>query len=388
MSNNFDVIVIGLGAMGSAALYQLSQREVKVLGIDQFRPPHDLGSSHGDTRITRLAIGEGSHYTPMAIRSHEIWKEMEDELNITGLYNRTGLIAISSDARGASLHVEDFFESTVCAAKKHGIAHELLNAEQVRERFPLLNIQDDELAYYEEDGGYLRPEKCIESNLKIAKSRGAQLSLENKVLSVNTNSGITVKTKKGNFSADKLVTTTGAWINDFIKGNRNVFKVYRQFLNWFDVSNSFDHYNHETFPVYIWEPQNIKYGLYGFPAIDGPDGGIKIAAEFYDHVVEDLESIDREVSVQECEFVFDTCIKPLFRGIKSKCLRSAVCMYTTTPDASFVIDKHPENDNIWFASACSGHGFKHSACVGELLAQAVSGEQTYVDLEPFSLSRY
>ncbi|HEX4534176.1 MAG TPA: FAD-dependent oxidoreductase, partial [Rhizomicrobium sp.] len=148
----FDVIILGLGAMGSACVYQLAKRGAKVMGIDRFDPPHAFGSSHGDTRVTRLAIGEGEHYTPLALRSHEIWRQIEAETGAS-LLTVTGGLIISSNAPRAATHVEGFFANTVAAAKKFDIAHELLDAAAIRARFPQFNIRDNEIGYFERDAG-------------------------------------------------------------------------------------------------------------------------------------------------------------------------------------------------------------------------------------------
>src|SRR5580692_10504360 len=160
----YQAIVIGLGAMGSAALYQLAKRGASVLGIDRYAPPHVHGSSHGDTRITRLAIGEGEHYTPLARRSHEIWREIEKETG-ADLLTVTGGLILSSPTKTAFTHVEDFFENTLAAARKHGIAHELLDAGEIRKRFPQFAVRNDEVGYFEKEAGFLRPEECVRSQL-------------------------------------------------------------------------------------------------------------------------------------------------------------------------------------------------------------------------------
>src|SRR6266404_472072 len=170
--DKYEVLVLGLGAMGSAATFQLAKRGRKVLGIDQFTPPHAFGSSHGETRITRLAIGEGEHYTPLVLRSHELWREIENETG-TDLLTVTGGLVISSIARTAMLHVDQFFSNTVAAAEKYRIPHQILSAAEIRKRFPQFRVRDDERGYYEPDAGFLRPEACIAAQLQLARKYGA-----------------------------------------------------------------------------------------------------------------------------------------------------------------------------------------------------------------------
>src|SRR5262249_24800315 len=152
-----------------------------VLGIDQFSPPHVLGSSHGDTRITRLAIGEGEQYTPFALRSHEIWREIENETGKILLKTNRGLI-VSSEGKTQCNHVKNLFEHTVAAAEKYGVEHEILNANEIRERFHQFNVQDNEIGYYEKEAGFVRPEECIKAQLELAAKNKAEIHLNEKAL--------------------------------------------------------------------------------------------------------------------------------------------------------------------------------------------------------------
>ena len=170
----FDVAVVGLGAMGSAAAWQAAKSGARVLGIDRFRPPHAMGSSHGDTRITRLAIGEGEEYTPLVLRANEIWREIEERSG-EKLHVVTGGLIISGPARSATTHVARFFEKTLAAARRFGIAHEILDAAEIRARFPQFAVRDNEVGYYEPGAGYLRPERCIAAQLRLAQAAGVEL---------------------------------------------------------------------------------------------------------------------------------------------------------------------------------------------------------------------
>src|ERR1700686_3453912 len=168
--SHYQVIVAGLGAMGAAAVFQLARRGARVLGIDQFAPPHAHGSTHGDTRITRLAIGEGEQYTPLALRSHQLWREFEQETGST-LLTISGCLIISSRAKRAFTHVENFFANTLAAAHRYDTAHEVLDAGQIRRRFPQFKVADDEVAYLERDAGFLCPEACVRTQLRLAERR-------------------------------------------------------------------------------------------------------------------------------------------------------------------------------------------------------------------------
>src|SRR6266550_7056500 len=191
--DQFDTIVLGLGAVGSAALYQLATRKNNVLGIDRFSPPHPFGSSHGDTRVTRLAIGEGAHYTPLALRSHEIWRALEKQTGAS-LLATDGLLIISSTAKRSVTHVDNFFANTLAAAEQFGIEHEVLTAPEIRHRFPVFKIAGDEVGYFEPGAGLLRPEECIRTQLALAQEDGATIHRDEKVLGFDASDSIVTVT--------------------------------------------------------------------------------------------------------------------------------------------------------------------------------------------------
>jgi sarcosine oxidase len=389
MTSDFQTIVIGLGAMGSAAIFQLAKRRNKVLGIDQFSPPHTYGSSHGDTRITRQAIGEGSEYVPLVLRSYEIWKEIERETGKKVLAVTGGLIMTSVE--GGMRHGSNFFNQTVVSAEKYGIAHRLLDADEISKEFPQFNLKGNEKGYFEEKAGYLRPELCIEAQLELAQRYGARLAFDEKVLafSVKDNDSVIVKTNKGEYEAEKAILSAGPWITQLLgeKYAKN-FTIYRQVLYWFDVGGSISLFEPANFPIWIWEFGTMVEDLmYGFPAIDGVQGGVKIAFEQY-KTATTPDTVSRKVSKQEIEEVYKRNVQRHFVGLSESCVKAVTCLYTVTPDHSFVIDRHPEFPQVIVASPCSGHGFKHSAAIGEVLAQLVTEGRSAIDVSAFSFKRF
>ena len=382
----FGTIVLGLGAMGSASLYQLAKRGNAVVGIDQFAPPHHFGSTHGDTRITRVAIGENEQYTLLARRSHEIWRAIEAETG-ESLLTANGCLVLSSDAPRAPTHVENFFENTVAAAQRYGIPHERLDAREVRARFPAYKARDNEKAFFEPGGGFLRVEKCVAANLALARKHGAEIHTGEKVLGFEqTPGGVTVTTERGSYAADRLVITAGAWLPELIgQSYRGQFKVLRQVQYWFDIDGPIEPYLPENFPVFLWELQGKPQSIYGFPAIDGPDGGFKLATEQY-AAETTPDTVSREVTPQETEAMFRDYVAPYFNNATSRCLKSRVCLYTNVAGARFIIDTLPEYDRVTVVSACSGHGFKHSAAIGEVVARLATGEGPGIDLSSFTLA--
>ncbi|MBA4078490.1 MAG: N-methyl-L-tryptophan oxidase, partial [Cyanobacteria bacterium PR.023] len=321
MSNSFDTIVVGLGAMGSATLYQLAQRGIRALGIDLLAPPHTLGSSHGDTRITRQAIGEGDHYTPLSLRSYEIFREME-RLTETSLLEVTGGLMISSLSVPVSVvHVPQFFQNTVAAAQKFGIKHEILNAKEMRLRFPQFNVDDDEMGYFEYDAAYLRPEEIIRVQLKLAGELGATIHTNETVIGFEENAkGVEVYTNQGTYTAERLVLSVGPWLTELLPQLKPVFKVYRQVLYWFDIADSFEQFAPPKFPLFIWQLKGAEAGVYGLPALDGPNGGFKIGSSNYLTEPVTPDSVERSVSAEETVEMFNSKVERCFPLANNKCL--------------------------------------------------------------------
>src|SRR5277367_4461184 len=311
----FETIVLGLGATGSAALCQLARKGNAVLGIDQFAPPHEHGSTHGETRVTRLAIGEGEQYTPLALRSHELWRQLEEETGST-LLTSNGCLIISSRAKTSVTHVEDFFANTLAAAQRYDIAHELLDAEEIRRRFPHFKVVDDEVVYLERDGGFLRPEACVRAQLTVAQRLGATVHRQEKVIDfAATSRGVSVTTERGRYLGDKLIVAAGPWLPQLV-GPRLArhFMVYRQVMFWFDLDVPVDLFAPSCSPVFIWELQRRKQGIYGFPAIDGAGGGVKVATEQFGAAIT-ADAPVRAVSDEEKRAMYTVYVAPYLSGV-------------------------------------------------------------------------
>ncbi len=384
-----DIAVIGLGAVGSAALYQAAKLRARVIGIDRFDPPHDQGSSHGDTRITRQAIGEGREFVPLVLRSNEIWEELESATG-RSLLTRNGGLVLAAPGIGGNHHgSSSFLQDTIDAARAFGIAHQQLSGDEIHQRYPQFRLTRDEVGYFEPGAGFLRPEVCIETQLEQAKKLGAEVLTSEIVLEVTpTGRAVEVRTAKSAYSVAKVILTAGPWIAKLLPPAYTAhFRVYRQTLSWFALRENPERYAPERFPVFIWITGNrVQDMLYGFPAIDGPGGGLKIATERYEETV-DPDSVPRDVSEASVADMHSYYIAPRLPDVSNRCLRSTTCLYTVTPDAKFVIDYADASQNIVFASACSGHGFKHSPAVGEALAQRALGDSPTLDLSAFEFDR-
>ena len=385
---SFQTIVVGLGAMGSAAVHHLARKRHRVLGIDRLSPPHAFGSTHGDTRITRLAIGEGGQYTPLALRSHQLWRKLE-QASGTQLLTSTGGLIISSDARTSRTHVDGFFDNTLAAARKFGIAHELLDAPGIRRRFPGFRVADNERGYLEREAGFVRPEACVNAQLALAERNGAEIHIRERALSFRSSgSAVTLVTERASYTAERLILAPGPWLPQFLDEKlARLFKVYRQTLFWFALDGEASAFAPERAPVFIWELQDREQGIYGFPAVDGPSGGIKVASESFESTTTP-EAAVRTVGDEEKAAMYDEYIAPHLAGVSRRCLKALVCLYTVTPDFGFVIDRHPEHERVLIVSPCSGHGFKHSAAIGEALSEIAIEGRSRIDLSGFSLRRF
>jgi sarcosine oxidase len=385
--STYDVAVVGLGAAGAATLYQLARRGIRVAGIDRFSPPHIYGSTHGDTRITREAIGEGEAYTPLVQRSHAIWRELEAETGEELLTQCGGLVLEDAGGGAAGHHRHEFLASTIACARRYGIEHEVLTAADLQRRFPQFGVDGTISAYYEPAAGFVRPERCVGTQLTIAARLGAEIRRDERVLGVEqSRSGVRVRTDKGVLDAERVVLAVGAWVRDFVGAEQlRLFNVYRQVLTWFELSPDAIDHTPGAMPVFIWGLRDGN-AFYGFPAIDGTRE-IKVAQEQLD-VPTSADEAPLDVEDGEPRALYGSLLKTRLPGLSSRCDRAARCLYTVTPDANFVIDEHPAIDGVLLVSPCSGHGFKHSAGIGEAIAQRVTTGSSDVDLSPFRLDRF
>ena len=391
MAGTFDVIVAGLGAMGSAAAWQLARRGVRVLGLDRHAPPHALGSTHGDSRITRQAIGEGREYVPLALRSFELWRELEAATGESLLTVTGGLIIAGPRSRSSHHGRADFWNTTLAAAREFTIPHEVLTAAELRQRFPQFRLAGDEAGYYEPGAGALRPERCVAAQLALAERHGAELRRNEALLEIVPSSGddsVTVRTDAGQYTAGTLILAAGPWLARFLEPEyARLFGVYRQVMHWFSPRAAPADYLPGRFPVFIWHFSDGSGAyIYGIPALDGGAGGVKVATGQLEATTSP-DRVERTVGADEARRFYATHVANHLPGLGEPGLRAATCLYTVTPDGRFVIDRHPRHPNVLLVSACSGHGFKHSAAIGEAVAEWATEGRSRIDLTPFALDR-
>jgi sarcosine oxidase len=364
----YDVIVLGLGAMGSAAAHHLAERGKRVLGIEQFTAAHVQGSSHGGSRMIRQAYFESPEYIPLVLRAHELWRRIERDTGTDLLHITGGLNIGSRDG--------ELVKRTIAAAERHSVPYEVLEGRKISERFPVVEPLSGDAAVFETNAGYLFPEECIRAQLALASRAGAELSFEEKALSWSAaGDRVEVGTTKGTYSAGHLVIAAGPWANQAMCG---IFplRVTRQVMAWIQPTMGVEPFLPERFPVFLCEDPEGGFPGYGFPAMDGPGGGIK-AAIHGSEVVCTPETVDREIHETDLRRIIDR-LKVRMPALEGEVVLAKTCLYTMTPDEHFVIGKHPGFASCLVACGFSGHGFKFASVVGEILADlAISGSTAH-----------
>ncbi|MEP6694284.1 MAG: N-methyl-L-tryptophan oxidase [Chloroflexota bacterium] len=367
----YDTIVAGLGAHGSAAAYHLAKRGQSVLGFDRFQRGHTLASFGGLSRIIRLSYYEHPNYVPLLKRAWDLWRELERDSGEKLLTQTGGLYMGPPDG--------ELVSGAIASAETHGLAHERLDSAELKRRYPLFEIDPTWTGIFEEQAGWLAPELSIETHLRLAEKHGATLRFKEPVEHWKRDGdAVQVRTLYGTYRARRLVITAGAWLSRLVPELAKHLWVERNVLFWFEPRTRLALDAFAKLPVYIVEDTDRLY--YGFPY--DPANGLKMAGlHFGDRV--DPDTVDREVSAQDEERVRAWLRRrmPLANGERR---RAQVCLYTNSPDGHFIIDR---DGPVTYASACSGHGFKFAAAVGEILADLTTSGRTSLDIGFLSAGR-
>jgi len=375
---HYDVIVLGLGGMGSAALAHLAARGQRVLGLEQFSPVHTQGSSHGGSRIIRQAYFEHPDYVPLLLRAYELWADLERRTGRTLLVKSGGLLA--------GYEGSEVVQGSLKSARRNGLPHEMLSAADIRRRFPMMRPRDDEMALYEPDAGVLFPEECIVAHLEAAVAAGVEARFGSKVTgwSPTAEGGVQVSTTGGKVSADRLVICAGAWLGAIARDLGLPLRVERNVMHWFEPSVPESEFGAGRFPVYLLQRQGERV-LYGFPALPG-HGGVKVA---FHHSGEAAlpDELNRQVSQTEVAEI-RRALEGWLPDAAGTWRKSAACMYTNTPDEHFVIGPHPEHPQVVLAGGFSGHGYKFCSVVGEAVADLATAGSTRHPMGLFDPSRF
>jgi sarcosine oxidase len=356
--NDADVAVIGLGAMGALSAWRLAARGAKVVGFERFRPGHDRGSSHGDTRIFRTAYFESPEYVPLLRRANGLWRRLETDSG-TELLTITGGLAIGP--RDGEL-----VTGVLASARENDLACRLLDAAEMNRVYPQHRLDAGEVAVREDEAGYLRPERSVAAAAATAEALGARLLIETEVESVGSaGAGVVIETSRGRFRAERALVAAGAWTPKLMARLGLPLTVERQVMAWLAV----DHpaaFAPERFPVFIRETADGRF-RYGFPTTDGRT--IKLGRHHEGQDV-DPDSIDREVREADLQPIRDFARANLV-GVTDIVDDACVCMYTNTPDERFLVSSPADLPGVTVISACSGHGFKFAPVLGELMADSI-----------------
>ena len=375
ITQQYDAIVIGLGGMGSATLYQFAQRGKRVLGIEQFGIAHELGSSHGVTRIIRLAYHEHPSYVPLMRRAYELWHDLEAKTEEQILHITGSIDAGPPDGSN--------FKGSLLSCEEHDLPHDVLTSAEVTKRFPGYRLPSETMAVFQGEGGFLLPERCISLFVEQAQTLGATVHTNERTLEWHpTTNGVSVRTERGEYEAETLVISAGAWASKLLPALSAAAIPERQVLAWFEILRP-EHFTPDVFPVFNLVVDEGQF--YGFPEFGIP--GFKLGK--YHHLEEnvDPDTIDREPNAQD-ESVLRDFTEKYFPGAAGATSSMKVCMFTNTPDEHFIIDCLPDSPQVVVAAGFSGHGFKFSSVVGEILSDLAIDGTTSHDIGMFRLARF
>lgn len=371
---HYDTIVVGVGGMGSAALWQLARRGRRVLGLERFDLGHAMGSSHGHNRIIRLAYFEDPRYVPLLRRAYELWRETEELAGERLLYVTGGLDLGLEDGRVVA--------GSLAACRAHDLPHEVLSGPEIRRRFPGYRVPDHYAAVYQAEGGFVASERAIMAQAGLAITHGAEIRARERVVAIEPRGDrVTVVTDAGRYEAGSVIASTGAWISDLVPGLAGKAVPERQVLGWFQPRDP-SLFTLDRFPVANMLSEIGHF--YQFPTWGMP--GFKIG--LYHHLREHghADALSREPTPED-EAALRRGLAAYFPDADGPTLRLAVCFFTNTPDEHFVVDALPGHPNVIVASPCSGHGFKFASAMGEVLADLATTGASRHDLGLFRYGR-
>jgi sarcosine oxidase len=368
-----DVVVVGLGVMGSAALYELARRGFRAIGIERFAPGHDRGSSHGETRIIRLGYFEHPSYVPLLRRSYELWRELE-QASSQRLMRITGIVEIGPPD-GALV------AGTLAAARMHDLPHEILDAAECMRRYPAFTLSPSHVGVFQPDGGYVAVERTVETFVALARSTGAQVRTGVAVHSIQAHGqGVRVRTGDGEIEARAAIVAAGAWLSGLVDFPVPV-RATREVMAWFKPLAP-ELFDRDRFPVFILESRHGMH--YGFPL--SRRGTLKIAKHHHRDETADPDEPRRPVGAHD-EALIRSALADHIPAANGPLTEAKTCLYTVTPDHDFIIDRLPDAPQIVVASPCSGHGFKFAPVIGEILADLALEGGTMHDISRFRLAR-
>lgn len=379
MPEHFDAIVVGIGGMGSAALYHLAKRGLKALGIEQFEIPHDMGSSHGVTRIIRLAYYEDLSYVPLLRRSYQLWDELERAFG-EQLFYQTGSIDMGPEG-------SEVFSGSLRSCVENGFEHEVLDSKALRARFPGYRMPRGTMAVYQPNGGLLAPERCISAHAELAAGHGAVIHTGERVMGWDLlpDERVEVRTDADVYRAEKLIICGGAWAYKLAPDLAGKAVPERQVLLWLAPKRP-EWFGLERFPV--WNGQVEEGRFYGLPEFNpsGETPGMKLGRYHHRDETCDPDAVDRQVYAED-EALLRAFAERYFPDGAGATQSMVVCMFTNTADEHWVLDTLPGAPQVAVAAGFSGHGFKMASVIGEVMADLVQRGETRHDISLHRLSR-
>jgi sarcosine oxidase len=375
--SHFDVVVCGLGAMGSAALHHVARRGKRVLGVERYAPGHDRGSSHGATRIIRLGYFEHPSYVPLLRHAYKLWRELEAATG-RALLHVTGIAEIGPPNSA-------LIKGTLACAQVHGLRHAELAAPELMRRFPAFRVPPDYAAVLQPDGGILEAEACIAAQLALAAEGGAEIHSGESIRAVEPRADhVRIVTDRGSIDAGAAIIAAGPWVRSLLPGLAAPLRVTREVMGWFEPTDA-RLFSPAHVPVFIIES---RHGLhYGIPPRGNIHAGIKVAKHHHRGETVDPDGYDRTVSAEDGALI-RAALADHLPAANGRLIAAKTCLYTMTPDGHFLIDRLPGAPNIIVASPCSGHGFKFAPVIGEILADLAIKGATAHDIARFSLGRF
>ncbi len=373
--SNYDVVIIGGGVIGAATAYDLARHGQSVLVIDQYDPPHINGSSHGQSRLLRVAYAEGDKYVAMARQAKTLWRDLEEQSG-SSLFEQTGILYAGSNKSA-------FMKSVVDSAQSQEIPMVVID----QNKPPISNLYsmpEDWCVLFEPEGGFLHTENCVAAMLQLAERHGAEKMVNTQVLDIQqSNHGVHIETRNGSVSAHSVVICAGSWVCDLVPSLKSKVSVQRKIMHWYaadkDQFGTTSHFK----PFVVHDEENDSW-FYGVPDIDG--SGIKIGDHNYENNIAHPDQIDRTITQQDTGKV-DQLVRSFLPGL-GKRMTSQTCLYTSTRNTDFILDRVPGFEAAYIASGFSGHGFKFAPVIGEIMGNMVRGQTSAFDLKPFALAAH
>lgn len=375
MTGRHDVVVVGVGGMGSATAFHLASRGIDVLGLERYDIPHARGSSHGETRIIRKPQYEDPAYVPLVRRAYDLWRALEERTGRDLLHVTGGLDIGAPDS--------EVVRGSLRSCTANDIDHEVLTASEVADRFPAYDLPASHRAVYQPDGGFLVPEQCIIAHVEAAQAEGGTIRAREPVDEFTSlpDGGVRVSTHKGTYEAEKLVVTAGAWTRELLPDLAQLAVPERQVLAWLRPTDP-PKFDPGAFPVFVHDTADAHF--YGVPRYDVP--GFKIGK--FNHFGETADPGAVAEPRPADERRLRRYAERYFPEGAGPTMKLATCMFTNTPDGDFIVDTLPDRPHITVGAGFSGHGFKFASVIGAVLADLAVDTSPSQDIEPFRLSRF